>query len=37
VYRVFRGGLRKLEGGMDEYEDIAARLAAKMVDKGLAK
>jgi ATP-binding cassette subfamily F protein 3 len=37
VYRVFKGGLRKLEGGMDEYEDIASRLAAKMVEKAAEK
>jgi hypothetical protein len=30
VFRLTRGQLRKLELGMDEYEDIAARTAAKL-------
>ena len=30
VYRMFRGGLRKLEGGMLQYEEIAAKAATKM-------
>ena len=30
VYRVFRGQLRLLEGGMERYEEIASRAAAKL-------
>ena len=30
VYRMFRGGLRLLEGGMDQYEAICERTAAKL-------
>ena len=30
VYRVFKGQLRKLEGGMERYEELAARTAAKL-------
>ena len=30
VFRLARGQLRELEGGMDEYEAIAARRAAKL-------
>lgn len=30
VFRLTRGQLRKLDGGMDEYEDIAARTAARL-------
>ncbi len=30
VFRLARGQLRKLDGGMDEYEDIAARTAARL-------
>jgi ATP-binding cassette subfamily F protein 3 len=34
VFRLTRGQLRKLDGGMDEYEDIAARTAAKLAKAG---
>ena len=30
VYRVFKGGLRKLDGGMMQYEEVAAKAATKM-------
>jgi ATP-binding cassette subfamily F protein 3 len=30
VYRLFKGQLKKLEGGMDDYEKIAARAAARL-------
>ncbi|KAJ4299210.1 hypothetical protein N0V90_004454 [Kalmusia sp. IMI 367209] len=30
VYRLFKGQLKKLEGGMERYEEIAARAAAKL-------
>lgn len=30
VYRLVKGQLRKLEGGMEQYEEIAARTAAKL-------
>lgn len=30
VFRVFKGGLKKLEGGMDNYEEIARRTSAKL-------
>ena len=30
VYRMFKGQLRLLEGGMDQYEDICERSAAKL-------
>jgi hypothetical protein len=33
VYRVTRGQLRKLDGGMDQYEELAARTAAKLTGK----
>ncbi|KAF1984916.1 ABC transporter ATP-binding protein uup-1 [Aulographum hederae CBS 113979] len=30
VYRMFRGGLRRLEGGMEQYEGIAERASSKL-------
>ena len=30
VFRLARGQLRQLEGGMDEYEEIAGRTAARL-------
>jgi ATP-binding cassette subfamily F protein 3 len=33
VFRVFRGGLKRLEGGMGEYEDIATRAAKRLAAK----
>lgn len=30
VFRLVKGQLRKLEGGMEQYEEIAARSAAKL-------
>lgn len=30
VYRLSKGRLRKLEGGMERYEEMAARTAAKL-------
>ena len=30
VYRLTKGQLRKLDGGMEQYADIAARAAAKL-------
>jgi ATP-binding cassette subfamily F protein 3 len=33
VFRMFKGGLRKLDNGMDQYEDIATKAAAKLVAK----
>lgn len=33
VYRVTRGQLKKLDGGMDQYEELAARTAAKLASK----
>ncbi|KAL5382937.1 hypothetical protein DPSP01_006207 [Paraphaeosphaeria sporulosa] len=30
VYRLFKGRLQKLEGGMERYEEMAARAAAKL-------
>jgi len=33
VYRLARGQLKKLESGMDEYEAIAARAAARLAQK----
>ncbi|KAJ4349668.1 uncharacterized protein N0V89_008285 [Didymosphaeria variabile] len=30
VYRLFKGQLKKLEGGMEQYEEIASRAAAKL-------
>ena len=30
VYRMFKGGLKKLDGGMLQYEEIAAKAATKM-------
>jgi ATP-binding cassette subfamily F protein 3 len=33
VYRLARATLRKLDGGMDEYEAIAARQAARLGQK----
>jgi hypothetical protein len=30
VYRMFKGQLRLLEGGMDQYEGICERAAAKL-------
>jgi ATP-binding cassette subfamily F protein 3 len=30
VFRLVKGQLRKLDGGMDQYEEIAARSAAKL-------
>lgn len=30
VYRLVKGQLRKLEGGMEQYEEIAGRAAAKL-------
>ena len=30
VYRVTRGQLRKLEGGMEQYSELAARTAARL-------
>lgn len=30
VYRVTRGQLKKLEGGMEQYAELAARTAAKL-------
>ena len=35
VYGMFKGGIRKLEGGMGEYKDIAMRQAGKLTLKGL--
>ncbi|KAF2670340.1 ABC transporter ATP-binding protein uup-1 [Microthyrium microscopicum] len=37
VWRMFKGGLRKLDGGMEKYEEIAFKAAAKLVSKGLGK
>ena len=36
VYRITKGQLRRLEGGMEQYEEIAARTAAKL-GKGTVK
>jgi ATP-binding cassette subfamily F protein 3 len=33
VYRLVKGQLRKLEGGMEQYAEIAARTAAKWAKK----
>jgi ATP-binding cassette, subfamily F, member 3 len=33
VYRMFKGTLRKLDGGMAQYEEIAERAAAKLILK----
>jgi ATP-binding cassette subfamily F protein 3 len=33
VYRLARGQLKPLAGGMDEYEAIAARTAARLAQK----
>jgi hypothetical protein len=33
VYRMFKGGLRLLEGGMDQYEGICERTAARLAAK----
>ena len=33
VYRLTRGQLKLLEGGMDEYEGIAARAAMRLAQK----
>ena len=33
VYRLARGRLAKLEGGMDEYGALAARAAARLAHK----
>lgn len=33
VYRLIKGQLRKLSGGMEQYEDIASRTAAKLGKK----
>ncbi|KAF2732561.1 ABC transporter ATP-binding protein uup-1 [Polyplosphaeria fusca] len=33
VYRMVKGRLKKLEGGMEQYEEIAARAAAKLGKK----
>jgi len=30
VFRLVKGQLKKLDGGMEQYEDIAARSAAKL-------
>jgi hypothetical protein len=30
VFRLVRGQLKKLEGGMEQYEEIASRTAAKL-------
>jgi len=30
VFRLVKGQLKKLEGGMEQYEEIAARSAAKL-------
>ena len=30
VFRLVKGQLKKLEGGMEQYEEIAARTAAKL-------
>lgn len=30
VYRLVKGQLKKLDGGMEQYEEIAARTAAKL-------
>jgi hypothetical protein len=30
VYRMFKGRLKKLDGGMMQYEEIAARASTKM-------
>lgn len=30
VYRLSRGQLRKLEGGMEQYEELCSRAAAKL-------
>lgn len=30
VYRVFKGQVRKLEGGMERYEEMAGRAATKL-------
>ena len=30
VYRLVKGQLKKLEGGMEQYEEIAGRAAAKL-------
>jgi ATP-binding cassette subfamily F protein 3 len=34
VYRLTKGQLKKLDGGMEQYEDIAARFAAKLARGG---
>jgi ATP-binding cassette subfamily F protein 3 len=34
VYRLTKGQLKKLDGGMEQYEDIAARFAAKLAREG---
>lgn len=34
VYRVFKGQAKKLEGGMERYEELAARTAAKLGKTG---
>lgn len=30
MYRLAKGRLKKLDGGMEQYEEIAARAAAKL-------
>ena len=30
VYRVFKGQVRAVEGGMERYEELAARAAARL-------
>lgn len=34
VYRMFKGGLKKLEGGMNQYEEIARRGVEKLKKNG---
>jgi ATP-binding cassette subfamily F protein 3 len=33
IYRMFKGGLKVLDGGMEQYEDICTRTAAKLTQK----
>jgi hypothetical protein len=37
VYRIVRGQLKKLERGMEQYEEIAARAAAKVGNSGSSR
>jgi ATP-binding cassette subfamily F protein 3 len=36
VYRLVKGQLKRLEGGMEQYEEIAARAAARLAKKQMS-